>query len=139
LPLLEWLESPAYDPHPLAAGLARELAGTGADAASLLDCLTLEPARMQHSSPRALRSVEREASVESTRSAPQPPEGRLQAALSELPTELADVFLAFGGRCSAGAQVDWTAAIERWWGMPWASRGAPRALGKAAAPALESR
>lgn len=125
LPLLEWLESPAYDPHPLAGGLARELGNLGAEAASFLDCLTLDPARVQHG-----------ASAQTVRA---PLDASLPAALSELPAELVDVFVAFGARCSAEAQGHWAAALGRWWGAPPALHGSAGPPGKAAARAFESR
>lgn len=140
LPLLEWLESPAYDPHPLAAGLARALENTGAEASSLLDCLTADPARVQHGASNVSSSVGREAAAEAA-STPRPlAHAALPvAAVSALPAELADVFAMFGARCSAGAQAPWGAALARWWGTPPARPSSEEPPGKAAARALESR
>jgi len=142
LPLIEWLESSAYDPHALAAGLARELEGTGADASAFLDCLARAPAWVQHRASSPSRSGAREATAESAPTGLALP-GAEQAALAlpqlALPVELADVFAAFGARCAAGAQAHWAAALERWWGPPPAPPGGERVFGKAAARALESR
>jgi hypothetical protein len=116
LPLIDWLESPAYDPHPLAAGLAHELARTPAEASPFLDCLTSEPARPS----------------------PEPGLPELGLAPAGLPTELTGVFVAFVGRCPVGAQAHWATALQHWWGAPPAP-GTGSARGKAAARGLESR
>jgi hypothetical protein len=137
LPLIEWLESPAYDPHPLAAGLARELAEAGAPASSFLDCLTLEPPAVQHAVSSAAAASGRQTTA-SRRSA-RPQVTAAARAAPSLPDELLEVFGAFAARCPAGAQVRWATAVERWWGAPPATPASRGPVGKAAARVLESR
>jgi hypothetical protein len=132
LPLLEWLGSPAYDPHPLAAGLTRQLTRVTprAPLEPWLDCLAAEPAE---------------------RTADSSPAGTSGTFTAPLPDALAAVFRAFIGRCSADVQATLSTAVAGWWGEPPTGRPlAPRPLtarrpidgrqpGKAAASSPESR
>jgi hypothetical protein len=127
VPLLEWLGSPAYDPHPLAAGLARELDRIAPDAPldPWLDCISAEPAA-EH--------------VEGRRAATSRPFA------APLPAALAAVFRAFVGRCPTDVQSTLSTAVAGWWGEPLTGRPLGdrppidgRQRGKPAAPGTESR
>jgi hypothetical protein len=100
LPLLEWLSSPAYDPHPLAAGLTRELARVGPRARleAWLDCLSAVP------------NAERDPAGSGTTAA--------ETSERRLPAPLTATFRLFIGRCSAPAQATFSTALAGWWGEP---------------------
>jgi hypothetical protein len=100
LPLLEWLSSPAYDPHPLATGLTRELARVGPRARleAWLDCLSAVP------------DAERDPAGSSTTAAETPG--------IRLPTPLRATFRLFISRCSPPAQATFSTALAGWWGEP---------------------
>jgi hypothetical protein len=100
LPLLEWLSSPAYDPHPLAAGLTRELARVGPRASleAWLDCLSATP------------NTERDRADSGTTAA--------EAPGTRLPAPLRATFRLFIGRCSPPARAAFSTALAGWWGEP---------------------
>jgi hypothetical protein len=116
LPLLEWLSSPAYDPHPLAVGLTRELARVEPHARleAWLDCLSAVP------------DIERDGSGSSSAAA--------ETSETRLPAALTATFRAFIGRCSADEQATFSTALAGWWGEPRMNEP-----GKAAARNAESR
>jgi hypothetical protein len=118
VPLLEWLASPAYDPHPLAAGLGRELERSAPRPAlePWLDCLSAAP---EGGPPRPLQPT---------------------AFATALPAPLAGVFEPFVTRCPAEVGAALSAALDRAWGAPPERRPTETALpGKAAALGGESR
>jgi hypothetical protein len=99
VPLLEWLASPAYDPHPLAARLARELERLAPSPAieSWLACLAADP--------------------ESGRAPSRPgSEAFTGTFASALPVALAGVFAPFIARCPADVAASLSAAIDAGWG-----------------------
>jgi hypothetical protein len=100
LPLLEWLSSPAYDPHPLAAGLTRQLVRVGPDAPleTWLDCLSAAP------------DTERDRAGFGTMAA--------ESSETRLPAALTATFRLFIDRCSTPAQATFSTALAGWWGEP---------------------
>ncbi|HTV20775.1 MAG TPA: hypothetical protein VMG12_18955 [Polyangiaceae bacterium] len=123
VPLEALLASPAYDPHPLAAGLALELARDAARVplGDWLDCISARPSEVAGSTLAS----------------------KAPAGASALPARRAasDVFRAFVGRCTADRGRALDAAIARWWvdePAPSPRRSASSAL-KATARAEDSR
>lgn len=127
LPALEWLASPAYDPHPLARGLARELHRVEPHATleRWLSCLSVAPS--MSGGGRGSDGL-----------------SRAEAAPSGTgPGAIASVFGLFTSRCSPDTASTLSAAIERWWVTPHPEpeplgQSAPRTARASTAPRLSS-
>ncbi len=117
LPALEWLASPAYDPHPLAEALAGELGRV--EPHPVLDRWLSCLAAVSSMPGNGLDADWLNEDGDARGRAPRPPGA------------FASIFGAFTSRCSPDAASHLSAAIGRWWGMPQREpprRGAPQDL-----------